>query len=308
MNATAIRARSASGWLATLLMIAGLLWAFSASAQVSALAAIPSLTGPVVDTTGTLTATEKQQLEQRLLSFSQAKGSQVQVLMVPSTQPEDIAQYGIRVAEAWKIGRKAQDGQRLDDGVILIVAKDDRRMRIEVGYGLEGAIPDAIAARIIEEFMRPAFRAGDFAGGVSAGVEALITRIEGEDLPEPKPPEGGFNGEPTWFLAIFIGFFVGSIVGPLLRAIIGRPAGATLAGLGAGGLAGFMLTSLAAGTLGGLAGFFIALLAGTGGGRGRGGWYHGPVGGGWSSGGSSSGGGWSGGGGGFGGGGASGGW
>lgn len=304
-----IRAAASSAGFWRVWLAACLLW-LAALGPANADVAVPPLTGPVVDLTGTLTPDEVAALDQRLRSFAQERGSQVQVLLLPTTAPEDIAQFGIRVADAWKIGRKAQDGRALDDGVILIIAKDDRRMRLEVGYGLEGAIPDAIAARLLDTYLQPALRAGDFAGGIGATVDAVMARITGEALPAPEAPEPG-GGEPSLLFAIFIGFFVGSIAGPIFRAVIGRPAGATLAGLGAGGLAGFLLTSLAAGALGGLAGFFVALMAGLGGGKRRGGWYHGPVGGGWGGGGfggGRSGGGWSGGGGGFGGGGASGSW
>jgi uncharacterized protein len=135
---------------------------------VAALMPVPRLTARVTDLTGTLTPEQRQTLEQRLRQFETAKGSQVAVLIVPTTEPEAIEQYGIRVVEAWKLGR-----QKVDDGALLLVAKNDRALRIEVGYGLEGALPDAIAKRIIEEIIVPRFRADDFAGGITAGVEQM---------------------------------------------------------------------------------------------------------------------------------------
>ena len=140
--------------------------------------AIPALNAYVTDLTGTFDAQQKQTLESELTALEQRKGSQLGVLLVSTTQPEDIAQYGIRVGDAWKLGRKGTD-----DGVILIVAKDDRRVRIEVGRGLEGAIPDAAAARIIREYVTPKFRADDYYGGVHDAIDALTKLIDGEPLP-----------------------------------------------------------------------------------------------------------------------------
>ncbi|HEY4555778.1 MAG TPA: TPM domain-containing protein, partial [Lysobacter sp.] len=140
--------------------IALLLWASTVTAQ--ALAPIPPLDSPVVDTTGTLDAAARANLEAQARALQQRKGSQLQILMVPTTQPEDIAQYAVRVFEQWRIGRRG-----VDDGVLLVVAKDDRQVRIEVGYGLEGAIPDATSARVIQEYLVPKFRSGDFAGGLA---------------------------------------------------------------------------------------------------------------------------------------------
>ena len=140
-----------------LLVIALLLVGFSAQAQ--ELAAIPPLDSPVVDTTGTLDAATRQALETQARSLQQRKGSQLQVLVIPSTQPEDIAQYAVRAFEQWRLGR-----EDVDDGVLLVVAIDDRRVRIEVGYGLEGAIPDAVAIRIISEYLTPKFSVGYYAG------------------------------------------------------------------------------------------------------------------------------------------------
>src|ERR1700744_3547730 len=155
-----------------------LCWAFAAFADV----AVPPLTGRVVDQTGTLSSDTVASLSQKLKDFEARKGSQIAVLIVPTTAPETIEQYSIRVAEAWKIGRR-----KIDDGALLVVAKEDRKLRIEVGYGLEGALPDVTARRIIDEIIVPHFRTGDFAGGISAGVDRIIRIIDGEPLPKPAP-------------------------------------------------------------------------------------------------------------------------
>src|SRR6516164_9734025 len=151
-------------------------WAFAALADV----AVPQLTGRVVDQTGTLSAGDIASLTQKLTDLETRKGSQLAVLIVPTTQPEPIEQFSLRVAEAWKVGRK-----KIDDGAILVVAKNDRKLRIEVGYGLEGSLTDATSGRIINEIIVPKFRNGDFAGGISVGVEWIIAVIDGEKLPAP---------------------------------------------------------------------------------------------------------------------------
>src|ERR1700761_8464589 len=153
-----------------------LCWAFAALADV----AVPPLTGRVVDKTATLSSSDIASLDKTLRDFEARKGSQIAVLIVPTTQPESIEQYSIRVAEAWKIGRK-----KVDDGAILLVAKNDRHLRIEVGYGLEGALTDVTSRRIIDEVITPKFRDGDFAGGISAGVDRMMSVIDGEPLPVP---------------------------------------------------------------------------------------------------------------------------
>src|ERR1700736_3583358 len=157
-----------------------LCWAVTAFADV----AVPPLTGRVVDQTGTLSSGDIDRLTQTLKNLELRKGSQVAVLIVPTTQPETIEQFSIRVADAWKVGRK-----KIDDGAILVVAKDDRKLRIEVGYGLEGALNDVTAKRIIDEVITPKFRSGDFAGGISAGVDRIIGVINGEKLPAPERRE-----------------------------------------------------------------------------------------------------------------------
>ncbi len=155
-------------------------WAFAAAADV----AVPPLSGRVVDQTGTLSADDISSLTQTLKDLETRKGSQVAVLIVPTTAPETIEQYSIRVAEAWKIGRK-----KIDDGALLVVAKDDRHLRIEVGYGLEGALTDVTSKRIIDEIIVPKFRSGDFAGGIAAGVARIVAVIDGEPLPAPQPQQ-----------------------------------------------------------------------------------------------------------------------
>ncbi|MDP1680312.1 MAG: YgcG family protein [Burkholderiales bacterium] len=252
--------------------------------------AVPPRAARVTDLTQTLSTPQQQALEQKLVALEAQKGSQIAVLIVPTTKPEEIEQFSIRVAEAWKLGRKG-----IDDGVILLMAKDDRTLRIEVGYGLEGAIPDIAAKRIIEEIITPRFRTGDFYSGIDQGVDRLIGLIKGEALPPPKPSKwiGANSFENIFPLALFLIFVVGGV----LRAIFGRLLGASIAsvvaGIGAWMLIGSLISALIAGAL---AFFFILSgISGIGHGGGRGG-------------GGLGGGGFSGGGGGFGGGGASGRW
>lgn len=300
------RRLSASGMLLVLLTALALLAA--ADAFGADLQAIPPLTARVTDTTGTLDAQQKQSLEATLAALEQRKGSQLAVLIVPTTQPEDIAQYSIRVVDAWKLGR-----QKVDDGALLIVAKNDHRVRIEVGRGLEGAIPDAANARIIREYIAPKFRAGDFYGGIGDAVGALAKLIDGEDLPPALTDDHSSRGRGS--NTIFNMLVAVLFAGVWLRSMFGRLPGAPRAGLVGvicGGVA-FFLTGLLAAAIGaGLLGALIGALSGGGGGfAGRGGFggLGGGFGGGGFGGGSfGGGGGFSGGGGGFAGGGASGSW
>jgi uncharacterized protein len=298
-----------TAWLATFAALCAWLGTFFApGALAQQLAPIPPV-ARVTDQTGTLRPEQVAALEQKLAALESRKGSQLAVLLVPTTQPEDIAQYGIRVADAWKLGRKG-----VDDGAILIVALDDRRMRIEVGYGLEGVITDLSANRILDEFLRPSFRAGDFYGGIDAAVDRMIGLVDGEPLPEPVRQSRG-DAQGGGFGAILpVLLIMGLIAGPILRRIFGRPLGS----LATGGLAGFLAWTLV-GLLGvavfaAIATFFFTLVGGLGGNRwasgrrGGGPWGGGFGGGGFGGGGFGGGGGWSGGGGGFGGGGASGSW
>ena len=279
--------------VAALLLLAGL------SGTARADVPVPSLKTRVTDLTGTLSAQQQGELEARIAAYESRRGSQIAVLLLPTTKPEEIEQYSIRVAEAWKIGRK-----KVDDGLILVVAKDDRRLRIEVGYGLEGAIPDSVARRVIDERITPRFRDGDFYGGVRDGLDQLIKLAEGEKLPPPQAAAA--RGQSLDSLADFIfpalAFIF--IAGAFLKTMLGRFPGSLATGAGVGVLA-WLLFGLAFGAAAVLIGFLLAF-ANISMGR-SGGWSSGSGGswGGGSSGGSSWGGG---GGGGFGGGGASGRW
>ena len=274
------------GTLPRALLAAVLLFApqFSA-AQVP----VPPLKARVTDLTATLTSDQRAALEQKLAALEARKGSQVAVLLVPTTQPETVEQYAIRVFDQWKLGRKG-----IDDGVLLLVAKNDRKLRIEVGYGLEGAIPDAIAKRVVDEDIVPLFKQGNFYGGISAGTDRVSKLIEGESMPPPKrtaAPGSGWSTE-----TLFIGFIILAMASQLLHSLLGRFPGAGVAGVAAG-IVGYVLAGLAAAAIIGLIAFVISLFIGATGRQGRG----------WSSGGnwSSGGGGWSSGGGGFSGGGGS---
>jgi len=287
-----------------------LCWAQAAFADV----AVPPLTGRVVDTTNTLSSSDIAAQSSRLADLQRRKGSQIAVLIVPTTAPETIEQFSIRAAETWKIGRK-----KVDDGALLVVAKDDHKLRIEVGYGLEGALTDVTARRIIDETIVPRFRSGDFSGGIAAGLTRMIGVIDGEPLPVPAP-QASHGPDTAWdALSSFLPFaiFGALFVGGVMRTIFGSLLGSAVAGGVVSVIAWFVFGSLiASAALGGL-GFLIVLVASafqTAGQPGRSyggspsGWSGG---GGWSSGSSSSSSsdsGFSGGGGSFGGGGASGSW
>jgi uncharacterized protein len=281
-----------------------------AALLVGADVAVPPLTARVTDLTGTLSGGAVSRIETKLADFEARKGSQIAVLIVPTTQPEEIEQFSIRVAEAWKIGRKGTS-----DGAILIVAKDDRRARIEVGQGLEGALPDAIASRIISDTVTPHFKLGEFDGGVEAGVDQMISVINGEPLPAPDTKWEHRSGLGNILPILLIVVFVASGV---LRALFGRLFGSmATAGL-AGGIAWLLSHLLPIGLGAGAVAFLFAMLAGSStrgwsGGSGWGGGLGGGVGGGGFGGGGfggggGGGGGFSGGGGSFSGGGASGSW
>jgi uncharacterized protein len=296
-----------------LLFVFLMCWPFAASADV----AVPTLSGRVVDQTGTLSASDAAALTQSLKDLQTRKGSQVGVLIVPTTQPETIEQFSIRVAEAWKIGRK-----KVDDGALLVVAKDDHKLRIEVGYGLEGALTDVTARRIIDEIIVPRFKTGDFAGGISAGVDRIIRIIDGEPLPAPQP-EASHSVDPgLMFNIVFSPFgLIGyAAVAGIMRRLFGRLLGSGVTAGVVSAIVWFFVGSLVLSGILGVAAFFITMVgdsilassqaAGRSSGRGSGGWSSGSSGSSWS-GGSSSGSsdsGFSGGGGSFGGGGASGSW
>ena len=324
--APACARRRAWSALAVLLALA-----LAASAQTPApgLQPIPRLAARVTDLTGTLTAEQQTALEQKLAAFEAAKGSQLAVLIVPTTHPEEIEQYSIRVVDQWKLGRGTVGGKRVDDGALLLIAKDDHRMRIEVGYGLEGVLTDAMSNRIISETIAPAFREGNFYEGIDAGLGQMMHLIQGEPLP---PPEHAWqSGQHHSVVSLLPGLLFAVLIGSVvLRAIFGRTLGSVFTGLGAGVLVwlggyALLLAALAAGGA-----FLLTMLMGVARGSGwssypraggiGGGWaaggYGGGLGGGFGTGGFGGGGfgggfgggGFGGGGGGFGGGGASGGW
>ncbi|WP_114239030.1 YgcG family protein [Dyella sp. C9] len=292
-----------------LVLVAALLPLALLHAQDAGTPAVPQLTRHVTDLTGTLTPQQVDQLDAQLTGLEKSKGAQLVVLMVPTTQPEDIAEYSLAVAEANKIGRKGTD-----DGLLLLVAKNDRRVRIEVGYGLEGAVPDAATARIIREYIAPKFRTNDYFGGISDAVGALTQLVNGEALPPPvesgNPERQGTDFGHMLLIGVFVAFF--------LRGIFGRSAVWLRTPLGAaitGGLLWLLAASIGAGIAGALIGGLLMLLpSGAGrsiggggwGGGGFGGWGGGGFGG--RGGGGFGGGGFSGGGGSFGGGGSSGSW
>ncbi|PWT77180.1 MAG: hypothetical protein C5B46_00225 [Proteobacteria bacterium] len=278
-------------------------WLAASPALGQDVAPVPELKAHVTDLTATLTSTQLSALDQKLAAFEQRKGSQIAVLIVPTTQPEPIEAYSIRVADQWKLGRK-----KIDDGVILVVAKNDRRLRIEVGYGLEGVLSDAVSNRIIDEIITPKFRANDFYGGIDAGADAIIKLVDGEPLPEPAwshRPQAR-SGWQNYIVFLLFGVF---IVGGALRAMLGRLPAALVVGGGAAVVVWIIATSVFAAAIAAIIAFVITLVGGSAlplGGRGiGGGWGGGGFGGGGFGGG---GGGFSGGGGGFGGGGASGRW
>ncbi len=304
--------RSALPWLKSVLlatlMVAGSLVAQWAHAADGGVQAVPALTGRVIDQTATLTDAQRQALEAKLAGVETQLGSQLVVLLVPTTLPEDIASYGQRVADTWKIGRRD-----VGDGLLVIVAKNDRRVRIEVAKTLEGAIPDLAAKQIIDRAISPAFRAGDYAGGLNQAVDQLTARVKGESLPLPDATgsaaarQQGFDWHD---LGVFL--FVGvPVIGGVLSSILGRKLGAATSGLAVGVLSWLATTSvLVALGAGAIAAMVVAAMAG-GVSRGRGGhtpWGGGGFGGGGGGFGGGGGGFSSGGGGDFGGGGASGNW
>ena len=262
---------------------------------------IPPLTGRVVDETETLAAEQKRALELKLQAFEQRKGSQIAVLITGTTYPEPIESYSIRVADAWKIGRKG-----VSDGILVVVAKSDRVMRLEVGYALEGALPDAMARRLIDEVFIPSFREGNFYEGLSAGVDRMIKVIDGEPLPEVSNSNAG-SGNPRSIESYFVLFIVATLAfGGLLRRLLGRLPAALVVGAGIGFLAWLIVAPILVALLVGVVALVVTLFGGGGiPGRLDGGGFGG---GGFGGGGFGGGGGFSGGGGGFGGGGASGRW
>lgn len=269
------------------LIAALVLWA----APVGAQPPVPPLTGHVIDQTRTLSDADRSALEHQLSAHEASRGSQVAVLLVATTRPETIEQFALRVAEQWKLGRRT-----VDDGALLVVATEDRTLRIEVGYGLEGVLSDAISRRIISQVILPRFRENDLSGGIRAGVDAMLSTLRGEPLPPPHaaPVPGGIE---SWQGLLPLVALPALGLGLVLRRVFGRLRGSLATGLIVGLFGWFFIESLllvvalalvtAAISFTGLAGLMM----------GRGG-----------PGGGSSGGGFRGGGGGFGGGGGSGRW
>jgi len=271
----------------TILLALLLGWILPTLASSLALAtiAVPPLVGRVVDQTGTLSGGDAAALNQTLRNFEARKGSQIAVLIVPTTDGEAIEQFSLRVAEAWKIGRK-----KIDDGALLVIAKNDRHLRIEVGYGLEGALTDVTSKRIIDEIITPKFKSGDFAGGISAGINRIIQVIDGEKLPAAAPPHWQAPSllndvDPSFALFALFAF------GALMRKLLGALFGATVTGGIAGVLAWYISGSFAAALLATVVVFLMAMVAEilsaanqstAKGRRGRSGWSDS----GWSSGGS----------------------
>jgi uncharacterized protein len=294
-------------------LVAGLLWLTGTTlALAQALQPVPELRARAMDFTGTLDAGALQRIEARLAGFEQAQGTQIVVVVVASTAPEDIADYTQRLGDAWQIGRRD-----VGDGLLFVIAKDDRRMRIAPAKALEGAIPDLLARRILDQAVAPAFRQGDWAGGIHAGLTRIEAAVRGEALPAPDA-QASRDGNADWpDTLIFLLFAVPMLAG-FMRNAVGRTLGVPLTGLAAGALAWFITSVLWIAGGAAVIGMLVAVLArfmpslpaasSSRGRRGRDGWGHG---GGWGGGGGFGGGGGgfsSGGGGNFGGGGASGGW
>jgi uncharacterized protein len=283
--------------LKTALLTLALLLA-QAVPQANAQVPLPALEARVTDLTGTLTAAQQSALEEKLAAFEARKGAQIAVLILPTTEPEDIAQFGVRLLESWKLGRTG-----IDDGAALIVAKQDRAVRIEVQYGLEGVLTDALSNRIVNDTIVPLFKEGDFAGGINAGVDQMLKVVDGEPLPEPDrawKSRGAGDSLPK-FLVMALVFAT------FLRNLIGRAPAALLAGIGGAGVAWWLSAAMPIILLSGVGLFILVLVTGFGGGLGgsvRGGRVFRDM----TRGGGFGGGGWSGGGGRGGGGGASGRW
>lgn len=241
------------GWLLCVML-------FGISHASAALQAVPALQSSVTDLTQTLSAEQQSALAAKLDAFSREKGSQIAVLIVPTTAPEDIAQYSIRVAEAWQVGRDKQD-----DGVIMLIAKNDRKMRLEVGYGLEGAIPDLTAKRIISEVMAPYFKQGDFYGGLNAASDQIMRLIQGEQLPAPAPAKASKTGLFELLPIIMFGAIIGGMV---LKSMFGNFFGSVLSGGLIAALVWLFGATLIAIILAAIAGFIFTLVMGSGGGMG----------------------------------------
>jgi uncharacterized protein len=284
-------------WLRRLALLL-LLSCVGALAAAQELQPVPALSERVIDQTGTLLAAERDRLIAKLAEFEAQSGPQIVVLMIETTAPEDIASYAQRVGETWKIGRR-----EVGDGLLLVVAKADRKLWIAPAKALEGAVPDLAARQIVRDTISPRFKAGDFAGGIDAGLDRLIARIKGEELPAPAARQRSRNAGPLGAInpleLLLFGFVALPVMASVLRRMFGRGVGSLASGAAGGGIAWFVTQSLIFAGIGGVIGLVLALLGGLGGALGtrssrhHGGWI-GP--GGWSGGSS---GGWGGGGGGF---------
>jgi uncharacterized protein len=321
MTAAALRPhcrRPGWRWLQSLLLVAAALLFGAAGARADDVQPVPKLTDRVIDDAGLLGSSQRQALIDKLAQFEQQTGAQVVVLTVPTTAPEDIASYAQRVGDAWKIGRKD-----VGDGLLLVVAKNDHTVFVATTKALEGAVPDLAAHEIIDNAIVPAFRQGDFAGGLNAGLDQLMARIRGEALPAPSAPAGRAGAAPrrggidTGQLAMFF-FIAVPVIGGVLSALLGRRLGSVATAAGAGGIAWVLGAGGVLAVIAGVVALVIVGVLGVGSrGRGLGGgmpiiWGGGGFGGGgsggWGGGGGGGGGFSSGGGGDFGGGGASGRW
>ena len=249
-----LSARAPAGWSLWPLWLALCLALLAPALRAQDLLPVPALSARVIDQTGTLEAGARDALDARLAAFEAQAGPQIVVLMVPTTAPEDIASYAQRVGDSWKIGRRD-----VGDGLLIVVAKNDRKVWIATAKALEGAVPDLAARQIVANQITPAFKRGDFAGGLSAGVDALIARIRGEGLPAPGAAPPGAGGGIDWeTLAMF--FFVGvPVVGGVLTAVLGRRLGSLVTAGGAGLLAYWLSASL---LIGGIAGGLALVLVG----------------------------------------------
>ncbi|PZO19991.1 MAG: hypothetical protein DCF26_04615, partial [Burkholderiales bacterium] len=235
------------------------LWWVLAFASAQGLVPVPALSARVIDQTATLDAASLAAIEAKLAAFEQSNGSQVVVLMVPTTAPEDIADFTQRVGDAWKIGRAD-----VGDGALFVIAKDDRRLRIATAKALEGAIPDLMARRIIDSAVTPAFRRGEYAGGINAGVDQILARIRGEELPLPDATtaqRAAGSSDFEWMDALIFLVFAVPMLSGLLRGMFGNKLGTVFTGVGAGALAWILTTvvwvAIGAGLLGMIAALFM---------------------------------------------------
>jgi uncharacterized protein len=282
-----------------LLTFWGLFVLFGGPVRAQDVQPVPALSARVMDQTGTLQPAQRDALEAKLAAFEAQAGPQIVVLMVATTQPEDIAAYAQRVGETWKIGRR-----EVGDGLLVVVAKNDRRLWIAPAKALEGAVPDLAARQIVRDIISPAFKAGDYAGGLDRGTDALIARLKGEGLPAPAMHAAQERDGVQWDDALMFFFVAVPAVGALLSAMFGRRAGALLTSMGTGGVAGWLSQSLWLGVGAGIVALVLVGVIGIGGALRRAGGRRGPI---VFDGGFGHRGGWSGGSGGFGGGGFSGG-